>query len=108
VGLAWLLRHWDGGQSTRLIMLVLNMQKLWCGCGYLARYRCFCEKKKICVGWGKKKKKMGFRCLGGPCGAGVARQTLGWGSVDAPYRAHSEYAKIMVWLSVFSEISLFL
>jgi hypothetical protein len=42
-GLAWLVRHWDGGQSTRLVTLVPNMQKLWCGCQYLASYRCFVD-----------------------------------------------------------------
>jgi hypothetical protein len=55
-GLAWLVRHWDGGQSMRLVMLVPNMQKLARGCGYLARYRCFCEFFFFFVGWGKKKK----------------------------------------------------
>jgi hypothetical protein len=42
-GMAWLVRHWDGGQSTRLVTLVPNMQKLWCGCQYLASYRCFVD-----------------------------------------------------------------
>jgi hypothetical protein len=53
--MAWLVKHWDGGQSMRLVALVPNMQKLARGCGYLARYRCFCEFFFFFVGWGKKK-----------------------------------------------------